>query len=133
MGLSRNLSNPTKRVWARVLLAVFVFVPAAAAAPTTTMIEEEIHHYREVTGTSSKEVSWHLTRGDTLVLTYTSPTERHITTTGHGYRTIRWQAIDTAGGTDFVAERGGDTISIEGRFKDEPIRSAYSGPSDPTP
>ncbi|BBO78361.1 hypothetical protein DSCW_57780 [Desulfosarcina widdelii] len=121
MKLQKNLSRLAILVWAPILLAVFVLVPIAAAAPAMPMTDEEIHHYREVTGTTSEEVCWHLTRGDTLILTYTSPTERHVTTTGSGYRTIRWQVTDTADGTDFVAERSEDTIVIKGRFKGEPI------------
>jgi len=121
MNLSRNLSNTTKRLWALILLAVFVPAPAAAAAPVMPVIDEEIHHYREVTGTSSEDVCWHLLKGDTLILTYTSTTERHVTTTGPGYRTIRWQVTDAADETDFVAKRQGDTIVIEGTFKGEPL------------
>ena len=126
MNLSRNRFKPTKRTWALVLLAVFALAPAAATAPATPMTGEEIHHYREVTGTSSEEVCWHLLKGDTLILTYTSPTERHVTTTGPGYRTIRWQVADAADGTDFVAERRGDTIVIEGLFKGETIQQTLS-------
>jgi hypothetical protein len=121
MNLSINLSSPKKRIWAPILLAVFILAPVAAAAPAIPVIDEEIHYYREVTGTSAEEVSWRLTRGDTLVLTYKSPTERHVTTTGRGYRTRCWQVTEANAGTDFIAERKNDTIVIEGTFKGEPL------------
>jgi len=120
MNRPKNLSGLAIQVWALILPAVFVLAPVAAAAHTP-IIDEEIHHYREITGTFSEEVCWHLIRSDTLILTYTSPTERHVTTTDPGYRTISWQVTDAADRTNFVAERQGDTIVIEGLFKGEPI------------
>ncbi|WP_319523776.1 hypothetical protein [uncultured Desulfosarcina sp.] len=121
MNLPRNLSNPVIRAWALILLAACALAPVATAAPATPMTDEEIHHYREATGASSKDASWHLSRGDTLVLTYTTATERHVTTTGRSYRTLCWQVTDAAAGNDFVAQRKGDTIVIEGTFKGEPL------------
>lgn len=121
MKLQKNLSRLAIQLRPMILLAVFVLAPAAAAAPVMPITDEEIHHYREVTGTFSEEVCWHLTRDDALILTYTSPTERHVTTTGPGYRTIRWQVTDTADGTNFVADRHENAIVIEGLFKGEPI------------
>jgi hypothetical protein len=49
-----------------------------------------------------------------------------VTTTDRGYRTIRWQVTDASDGTDFVAERRGDTIVIEGRFKGESVRKTLT-------
>lgn len=121
MNLPKNLSIPKKRSWALILLGLLFLLPVAAATPAMPLIDEETHHYREVTGTSSEEVCWHLVKGDHLVLTYTSPTERHVTTTGPGYRTLRWQVTDAADGTDFVAARHGDAIEIEGTFRGERI------------
>lgn len=40
-----------------MLLVLSVLAPVAAAAPPIPVIEEEIHYYREVTGTTAEEAS----------------------------------------------------------------------------
>ena len=82
---------------------------------------EEVYHYKEVTGDSVKEVAWRLGKGATYVLTYTSPAERHVTTTGHDYDTRRWQVTVENEHTHFSAERIDQSIIIRGIFKGEPV------------
>jgi hypothetical protein len=82
---------------------------------------EEVYHYKEVTGDSVTEVAWRLRKGATYVLTYTSPAEQHVTTTGHDYDTRRWQLTVENGQTNFLAERTGQTILVRGTFKGTPI------------
>jgi hypothetical protein len=82
---------------------------------------EEVYHYKEVTGDSVKEVAWRLRKGETYVLTYTSPAEQHVTTTGHDYDTRRWQVTVENEHTHFSAERIDQSIIIRGVFKGEPV------------
>jgi hypothetical protein len=82
---------------------------------------EEVYHYQEVTGESVKEVAWQLCKGATYILTYASPVERHVTTTGPDYDTRRWQVTADNGRTYFSAERTGRAILVRGTLKGEPV------------
>ena len=82
---------------------------------------EEVYHYQEVTGESVKEVAWQICKGATYILTYASPAERHVTTTGPDYDTRRWQVTADNGRTYFSAERTGRAILVRGTFKGEPV------------
>jgi hypothetical protein len=92
-------------------------VPGFTASPSTG----ETYHYREVTGATVKVASWQLVKGDTWILTYSTPTARHITTTGPDYDTIDWRLTDDDGLSDLYAERRGDVIAVRGRFRGQPV------------
>jgi len=111
----------TRQIRAAILIFAFALAPMAESAATAPRAAVEVHHYREVTGDSVKEVTWQLQRGDALVLTYSSPTERHVTTTGRAYNTLRWKVVDSASDTDLIATRKENTITIEGRFKGQTV------------
>jgi hypothetical protein len=85
---------------------------AAVAHPS-----EEVRHYREVTGSSVKNVKWCLEKGDEYKLSSTTSHEQHVTTVGTDYDTSRWRVRAHAGNTDFSAERNGNTIFLRGLFK----------------
>lgn len=105
------------------LIVVTLCSWALSAVPSLTMASpaDETYHYREVTGETIKEASWQLVKGDTCVLTYSTPTARYITTTRPDYDTIRWQLTDDDEQTDLWAERRGDIIAVRGRFRGQPV------------
>ncbi|MFO7714527.1 hypothetical protein [Desulfosarcina sp.] len=117
--------NRTHRTWSHggwmVCLVGALFCAAAATSVAAPEMPEEIHFYREVTGESVKEVSWRLRKGALLVLTYSSPVERHVTTTGPDYDTRHWQVVAENGQTDLSAERMNHTIVVHGRFEGSPV------------
>lgn len=116
--------------WMLCLIAGLFWTDAAASvfAPN---ISDEVHYYREVTGESVKAVVWQLSKGATFVLSYSSPVERHVTTTGPDYATRRWQVVTDNGQTDFAAERIGQTIVVRGLFKGKPVDKRLD--IDPSP
>jgi len=81
----------------------------------------EVYHYMEMTGNSVRTVAWQLSKGKNFVLTYSSPNERHVTTTDPTYDTRRWQVAAENGKTIFSAERIGQSIIVRGIFKGEPV------------
>ena len=103
------------------LISLCAFLFLVSFCVHASPLADEVHHYREVTGDSIKEVTWQLHRGDALVLTYSSPTERHTTTTNQDYHTIRWEAVEKEVQTHVVAMRNGDVITIDGRFNGETV------------
>jgi hypothetical protein len=91
------------------------------AAPASSSHPHETHTYIEQTGEAVKEVTWTLEKADTFILTYLSPFERHVTTTGLDYDTHRWHVTEKNGLSDFTAVRTGASISISGRFRGDPV------------
>lgn len=116
-------TNPSKpffareSVWMALILILLGLRVAQAALPNA----EEVYHYREVTGKSVKTAEWRLRKAEGFTLTYTSPTQRHVTTTGPDYATRRWTVTADSGQTDFTAERIGRTIHLHGRFKGQAV------------
>ena len=103
------------------LLAALFWTSAAVASLSTPRIPDEVYYYREETGESVKEVAWRLRKGATFILTYSSPVESHVTTTGPDYDTHSWQVTADNGQTHFSAERIDQTITVRGMFKGEPV------------
>ena len=103
------------------LLVACLGAETLAFPPSVPSNNGEVHYYREVTGTCVKKVAWQLSKDERLTLTYTSPTEQHVTTTGSGYDTLCWKVTADADRTDFVARRDGRTVVIQGMFKGEPV------------
>lgn len=98
---------------------------AGPAAPPVYASQEEVYHYREVTGSTIKEVKWHLTKEDGYTLVYPSPAEKHVTTTDNNYNTLSWHVITEDGQTDLMASRMSDVISVDGRLKGEPVNKTF--------
>lgn len=67
------------------------------SAPAQSSHPHEIHTDIEQTGEAVKEVTWTLENEDTFTLTYLSPMERHVTTTGLDYDTRRWDVTGKNG------------------------------------
>jgi hypothetical protein len=92
---------------------------------------DEFYHFRKVTGEYIENTSWHLRKGDSLVLTYSSPGEHHVTMTSMRYDTIRWTVLNKDEQTDLMAQRYDDIIVIKGRFKGQPIEKTLTIDSGP--
>ncbi|MBR9986627.1 MAG: hypothetical protein KFF68_12010 [Desulfosarcina sp.] len=107
--------------WMACLSVALFWSVVACGALSASPLSDEVYFYREKTGDSVKEVTWRLTKGATYILTYTSPVERHVTTTGTDYDTRRWQVTAENGKTLFSAERIGQSIVVRGMFKGEPV------------
>ena len=103
-----------------LLVAILWSVAALAALPASPL-SDEVYFYREETGDSVKEVTWRLRKGETYILTYTSPVERHVTTTGTDYDTRHWQVTAGNGKTRFSAERTGRSIVVRGMVEGETV------------
>ncbi|BBO86093.1 hypothetical protein DSCO28_66590 [Desulfosarcina ovata subsp. sediminis] len=97
-----------------------------AMATASAIGPEEVHHYREITGKSVKTVEWRLSKGDPMILTYTSPGERYVTATGPDYDTRRWRVAADNGRTALIAERVGAAITIRGRFKGDTVNKVLA-------
>jgi len=90
-------------------------------APAQSSHPYETHTYIEQTGEAVKEVTWTLEKKDNFTLTYLSPVERHVTTTGLDYDTRRWDVTEQNGPSGFTAVRTGKAIFISGRFRGDPV------------
>lgn len=104
-----------------LLVAACLWAETLASSPPATEIDGEIRYYREVTGARVKKVAWQLSQGDNFTLTYISPSERHVTTTGPAYDTRSWKVTVPDDRTAFVARRDGRTVVIQGMYKGEPL------------
>lgn len=103
------------------LMAVCLWTTGTVASSSMQVLPEEVYHYREVTGEAVKDVVWRLRKDSLFVLTYASPVERHVTTTGPDYDTRRWQVVVENEQTDFMAERIDQVIRVQGIFKGEQV------------
>ncbi len=92
----------------------------ARAAPAESSQLHEKYTYIEQTGAADKEITWILEKEDTFILTYLSPLERHVTTTGLDYDTCRWHVT---GKTDHPIHccASGKTITISGQFRGDSV------------
>jgi hypothetical protein len=131
MALSRHHRYPRHFIRNIVILTVcswaLSIVFSLAAAPLTS----ESYHYREVTGEATKDVSWRLVKDEHYVLTYTSATSCHVTTTTLDYDTIRWKLVNGEEGADLSAERKGNHITVRGRLKGRPIDKTFEIDASP--
>ena len=107
--------------WILCLLTALLYPFSADNLLSASCFHNEKHTYIEKTGQTVKKVTWMLEKEDTCILTYLSPFERHVTTTGLDYDTLLWHVMEKNGPSDFTAVRTGNAITISGMFRGDHV------------
>ena len=92
-----------------------------ASVPETWCADIESHSYLKTLGNKQLEIQWCVEKSENTRMLWKTSEEYSLIETKGPFATTRWQGANETEDTSIVALRNGDSITIQGVFKGEPI------------